>query len=98
MPRRIKRRNCRALDGERNFKPSGIPRTELESIYLNIDEFEAIRLCDYDGLNQIEAGESLGVSRGTVQRLLISGRKKIVDALLNTKELVIVTDTKHIAE
>lgn len=92
MPRRMKRRNCRALDGERSFKPSGIPRTELETIILNIDEFEAIRLCDYDGLSQIEAGESLGVSRGTVQRLLISGRKKVVDALLHTKELVLKSD------
>jgi predicted DNA-binding protein (UPF0251 family) len=89
MPRRRKSRNCRRLDGDRNFKPSGIPSTQLEKVVLEIDEFEAIRLCDYDGLSQIEAGEALGVSRGTVQRLLISGRKKIVDVLLYSKELVL---------
>lgn len=88
MPRRNKERTCRRLDGKRNFKPSGIPARDLESVILNLDEFEAIRLCDYDGFNQIEAAESMGVSRGTVQRLLLSGRKKIVDVILNTKELV----------
>ena len=89
MPRTRKHRNCRYLDNDRNFKPSGIPSFQLESVMIDIDEFEAIRLCDYDGLSQIEAGEALGVSRGTVQRLLISGRKKIVDVILNTKELTI---------
>ncbi len=89
MPRRCKERNCRRLDGTRNFKPSGIPSRELESIELKLDEFEALRLCDYDGLSQIEAGEAMGISRGTVQRLLLTGRKKIVDVILHTKELVI---------
>ncbi len=92
MPRRCKHRNCRKLDGERNFKPSGIPAYELEKVELKLDEFEALRLCDYDGLSQIEAGEVMGISRGTIQRLLISGRKKIVDVLLNTKELTIPND------
>lgn len=90
MPRRCKQRNCRSLNGDRNFKPSGIPSRELEKVELRLDEFEALRLCDYDGLNQIEAGETMGVSRGTVQRLLISGRKKVVDALLHTKELILL--------
>jgi len=89
MPRRFKHRNCRHLDGDRNFKPSGIPSRELEKVEMKIDEFEALRLCDYDGLNQIEAGEAMGVSRGTVQRLLLSGRRKIVDVLLHSKELVV---------
>ena len=41
-----------------------------------------MRLCDLDGLDQITAGERMGVSRGTVQRLLGSGRRKVVEALL----------------
>jgi len=89
MPRRRKNRNCRVLDGDRSFKPVGIPRMELESVELKLDEFEALRLCDYDGLSQIEAGESMEISRGTIQRLLLSGRKKIVDALLNSKEIIL---------
>ena len=61
----------------------------METVKLKLDEFEALRLCDYDGLSQIEAGEAMGVSRGTIQRLLLSGRKKFVDVLLHSKELII---------
>jgi predicted DNA-binding protein (UPF0251 family) len=92
MPRRFKQRHCRRLDGVRNFKPSGIPGRDLEKIVLRLDEFEALRLCDYDGLSQIEAGEAMGVSRGTIQRLLISGRKKVVDILLHSKELIVQSE------
>ena len=89
MPRRYKQRNCRKLDGRRRFKPSGIPSRKLETVKLALDEFEAIRLCDYDHLNQIEAAASMAVSRATVQRLLQSGREKIVSALLHGQELLI---------
>lgn len=89
MPRQQKQRRCRRLEKGRFLKPSGIPACELETVELNIDEFEALRLCDYDGLSQIEAAESMEVSRGTVQRLLNSGRKKVVDILLHQKALLI---------
>lgn len=60
---------------------------ELKMVIIELDEFEAIRLCDYEDKNQIEASEVMHVSRATVQRLLSSGRKKIVDSLLNSKVL-----------
>lgn len=85
MPRCKKERCCRQLDGERVFKPIGIPLHTLEMVEIELDEFEAIRLCDLEGKSQIEASEVMKVSRGTVQRLLESGRKKIVDALLHSK-------------
>jgi predicted DNA-binding protein (UPF0251 family) len=44
-------------------------------------------LCDAEGLNQEEAGTRMGVSRGTVQRLLASARKKVVLALVMGKAL-----------
>ncbi len=89
MPRRFKRRHCRRLSGIKNFKPSGIPAIELEKTVLRLDEFEAMRLCDHEGKSQIEAAEVMGISRGTVQRLLLSGRKKVLDVLLGTRELII---------
>jgi predicted DNA-binding protein (UPF0251 family) len=58
-----------------------------EVVKLQLDEFEAMRLCDLDGKNQIEASEIMGISRGTIQRLLESGRKKLADALLNSKAI-----------
>jgi predicted DNA-binding protein (UPF0251 family) len=62
----------------------------LQVIQLNLDELEALRLCDLLGLDQESAGERMGVSRGTVQRLLSSARTKVADALVNGKALVIV--------
>lgn len=87
MPRRIKERQCRRLENGRLLKPTGIPACSLEVVELNLDEFEALRLCDYDGMNQIEAARAMGISRGTVQRLLGTGRKKMVDILLHQKAL-----------
>ena len=51
---------------------------EMETMILEVDELEALRLCDLEGLDQSGAGERMGVSRGTVQRLLKSGRKTVV--------------------
>ena len=89
MPRPKKHRHCRQYDGDRIFKPRSIPMSRLETITLELDELEAMRLCDHDGLDQTEAGSRMGVSRGTVQRLLRSGRSKVLGALLNNAALVI---------
>lgn len=98
MPRLKKKRCCRAFNGEKIFKPVGIKMCEMDSVQIELDEFEAIRLCDYEGKNQIEASESIGLSRGTIQRLLQSGRKKILDALLHDKAIVIKNDFENISE
>jgi len=63
--------------------------SELEQVQLDADELEALRLCDQLGLTQAEAGEQMGISRGTVQRLVTSGRKKLVTALLTGQALMI---------
>lgn len=89
MPGIKKKRCCRNLDNEVFFRPAGIPFPLLEIVELQLDEFEAIRLCDYEGKSQIETGEIMGISRGTVQRLIGSGRKKIMDAFLNLKGISI---------
>lgn len=66
--------------------------SDLETIYLNIDELEAMKLCDYENLDQTDASEKMEVSRGTIQRLLYSGRKKVIDALINSKALSIINN------
>lgn len=63
--------------------------SELETLRLGLDELEAMRLCDVEGFDQEVAGERMGISRGTVQRLLKSGRAKVVQALLDSSALVI---------
>ena len=89
MPRPRKRRHCRRFGGDRVFKPRSIPMSELQVIRLGVDELEALRLCDLEGNEQESAGARMGVSRGTVQRMLKSGRAKVVRALLDSSALVI---------
>lgn len=71
------------------FKPFGIPRRELESIILQYDEFEAIRLLDYEGLMQEQAAERMNVSRPTLTRIYENARKTIAEALVAGKMILI---------
>jgi predicted DNA-binding protein (UPF0251 family) len=89
VPRPCKRRLCRRLTGDRIFKPRSIPMSDLDVVRLELGELEAMRLCDVEGLDQAAAGLRMGVSRGTVQRLLSRGRSKLVTALLRSSALVI---------
>lgn len=89
MSRCPKRRRCRGLDGNRVFKPAAIPLSELQTVRLGLDELEAMRLCDVEGLDQSEAGVHMAVSRGTVQRLLARGRRKLVEAMISNHAVVV---------
>jgi uncharacterized protein len=75
------------------YKPAGTPLKELELIYLAHDELETLHLCDGEGKTQEEAGVCMGVSRGTVQRLLAGARHKVAQALVGQKALAITGDT-----
>lgn len=80
---------CRRHEGDRVFKPRSVPMDELETTRLELRELEAMRLCDVEGLDQEAAGERMRVSRGTVQRLLKSGRAKVIGAVLRSRALLI---------
>ncbi len=69
------------------FKPAGIPMHVLEETCLTVEEAEALRLKDVEGLEQEEGAERMGISRPTFQRVLASARHKIADALLNGKAI-----------
>ena len=88
-PRPRKKRCCEGgfLPGQ-IFKPNGVPLRTLKQISLDQDELEALRLCDLEGLFQEQAGERMGVSRGTVQRLVSSARRKTAEALVSGAALV----------
>jgi len=61
------------------FTPT--PQGNPEPIYIEPAELEALRLVDLEGLSQEEAGDRMGVSRGTVWRLIQRARKKTAQAL-----------------
>lgn len=71
------------------FKPAGTQLKDLETIQLAHDELESLHLCDGEGRTQAEAGVCMGVSRGTVQRLLAHARSKVAQALVGQKALAI---------
>lgn len=70
-----------------DFKPIGVKGFSLVQVQLSIDEFEAIRLADYEGLSQEEAAEEMEISRPTFTRLIENARKKIADFIINGKVL-----------
>ena len=71
------------------FKPRGIPLRELEEVILLVDEYEAVRLKDLEGLEQEECAKKMNVSQPTFHRLVLSARKKIADAIINGKAIKI---------
>ncbi|MHB8880264.1 MAG: DUF134 domain-containing protein [Thermodesulfovibrionales bacterium] len=83
-----KPRTCGCQLKGKAYAPVGISLEELEKIILFKDELEALKLCDMDRLTQEQAGLSMGISRGTVQRILSAARKKVATALSGCKALV----------
>lgn len=91
-PRPKKERYCEGDFCGRAFKPTGSPLQELQQLNLHRDELEALRLCDFEGLTQEEAGRRMGVSRGTIQRIITGARKKTAQALTEGQALVFVDE------
>ena len=87
MPRPIKFRRVGFNPGAIYFKPVGVPMSNLEEVILTMEEFEAIRLKDFEGLDQTDAAEKMNVSQPTFNRILSSARSKIADALTNGKAI-----------
>jgi len=85
MPRPLKWRCVSFIPEVVHFIPQGIPPGE--EVCLSVEEAEAIRLKDTEGLDQEECAQRMRISRPTFHRLLESARKKIADALLNGKAI-----------
>jgi len=89
MPRPKKCRRVIEHTGVRYFKPHGIPMRFLETVSLTLDEMEAIRLADLEGMSQQEGAERMNVSRATFGRIVASARKKTADALYKGRAIKI---------
>lgn len=96
MPRPKCRRNICGIPDKNYFKPRGIPTVELEEVVLTLDEFEAIRLADYEQMYQEEAAVLMNISRQTFGRIIEAAHKKIADVLLNGKALRIEGGEVHL--
>jgi len=69
------------------FKPAGIPLALLKEVCLSVEEAEAIRLKDLEGLEQEECAQRMHISRPTFHRVLESARKKVAESLINGKAI-----------
>jgi uncharacterized protein len=89
MVRPVKLRCVGQLPEAVCFKPSGIRANLLQAVSLAVDEIEAMRLKDLEGLEQEECAQRMRISRPTFHRILGSARRKLADALVNGKTIQI---------
>lgn len=87
MPRPPINRLVEHLPEVTYFKPAGVPLRVLEEVQLTVDELEALRLKDLEGLEQEEASARMGVARTTFRRILVGARAKIAEALVQGKAI-----------
>jgi predicted DNA-binding protein (UPF0251 family) len=71
------------------FKPRGIPVEMLEEVTLTLDELEALRLADAEGMYQEDAAQHMGISRQTFGMIIDRAHQKTADVLLHAKALKI---------
>lgn len=73
----------------RCFKPCGKPGRGMITLILEADELEALRLADLEGLYQEECARRMGISRSTLSRTLARARRKVAEALVQGRRLIL---------
>jgi len=89
MVRPAKKRTVAKPPKISGLKPIGVPGKLLDKIPLSIDEYEAIRLSDYEGLGHKAAAVEMHISRPTFTRLLQSAHHKIAQVIVDVKDLIL---------
>ncbi len=98
MPRPKRCRRVSSLPDCRLFKPAGQPASSVAEVVLAVDEFEAVRLADHEGLYQEKAAARMGVSRQTFGRIVDSARRKVAQVLVEGLVLRIEGGNVEMAE
>ncbi len=87
MPRRATPRKVVKPPGFRGYKPYGAETDSRNPVELMYEEYEAVKLADYDLMNHQEACRLMGISRPTFARIYESARRKIALAMVETREI-----------
>lgn len=90
MPRPRRLRKVVAPPAFKGYKPYGTDTDETIPVELYYEEYEAVKLADYDQLNQLEASKIMGISRPTFARIYASARQKISKAFVESREIIAV--------
>lgn len=88
MPRPCKNRRICSIPFCKKFIPQDSMYAD-SAITMTMDEFECIRLIDFEGLRQEECAKRMAVARTTVQSIYSNARKKIAQSLVLGHELII---------
>ena len=89
MARPLNRRQVDTLPSSTYFKPRGVPKSSLTVQVLTLDELEALRLADLEGLYHSAAAQSMDVSRQTFGRIIETAHRKVAQALVQGQALEI---------
>jgi uncharacterized protein len=73
----------------KGFKPFGMPMCRIEPVILKFEEYESIRLVNYEKMPQDEAAQKMDVSRPTFTRIYNSALKQIALSFVEGKAIVI---------
>lgn len=96
MPRRRRLRKIVAPPKFKGFRPYGVSIEQAECIELHYEEYEAIKLADYDLMKHQDAAALMGISRATFARIYEDARRKMAKALVETKEIKTVYGNAHL--
>jgi len=94
MPRPPKTRMVSGYPVLPAFVPEGLEATG--EVALTVEEFEALRLSDFEGLDQETAAGLMGVSRQTYGRILARARSRVAEALVTVKALRVAGGNFHV--
>lgn len=89
MPRPRKSRKISNPPIMKGFKPFGLPLCKIESVQLTFEEYESIRLVNYEMLSQDQAAEQMNVSRPTFTRIYNKALVTIASAFVEAKAIII---------
>ena len=87
MSRTTKCRKICSFPDFYSFVPEEADTGNIETVIMSLDEYETLRLLDYEGLNQEEGALRMGVARTTVTAMYESARKKLVSAVVEGTRL-----------
>lgn len=96
MPRPRKWRRVCTMPHCTNFGPENRPHSN--PVRMTVDEYETIRLIDFEGLTQEQCADQMEVARTTAQAIYASARKKLAQCIVNGLALVIEGGDYRICE
>ena len=98
MPRPRKRRKVCCLPENNRFGPMNSNKSNKEYVNMTVDEYETIRLIDLKDFTQEQCAEHMNIARTTIQGIYINARKKLAEALVESKILLIEGGEYHLCD